>query len=42
MTSRIAIKPGKRSSQPCVQRLRITVWDVLSWLAAGVTDDHQK
>jgi uncharacterized protein (DUF433 family) len=42
MTSRIAIKPGKCSSQPCIHGLRITVWDVLSWLAAGMTDDHQK
>jgi uncharacterized protein (DUF433 family) len=38
MTSRIVIEPGKRSGQPCVRGLRITVWDVLSWLAAGMTE----
>jgi uncharacterized protein (DUF433 family) len=38
MTARIGIEPGKRSGQPCVRGLRITVWDVLSWLAAGMTE----
>src|SRR5208282_2715950 len=38
MTSRITIEPGKRSGQPCVRGLRITVWDVLSWLARGMTE----
>jgi uncharacterized protein (DUF433 family) len=33
--SRITIEPGKRSGQPCIRGLRITVWDVLGWLAAG-------
>jgi uncharacterized protein (DUF433 family) len=32
---RITIEPGKRSGQPCIRGLRITVWDVLDWLAAG-------
>jgi uncharacterized protein (DUF433 family) len=40
MTSRIAIEPGKRSGQPCIRRLRITVWDVLSWLGAGRTEEE--
>jgi uncharacterized protein (DUF433 family) len=31
----ITLKPGKRSGQPCIRGLRITVWDVLTWLAAG-------
>jgi len=35
---RITIEPGKRSGQPCVRGLRITVWDVLSWLAAGMSE----
>lgn len=38
MTDRITIEPGKRSGQPCVRGLRITVWDVLSWLAAGMAE----
>jgi uncharacterized protein (DUF433 family) len=31
----ITLEPGKRSGQPCIRGLRITVWDVLGWLAAG-------
>jgi uncharacterized protein (DUF433 family) len=38
MTDRMTIEPGKRSGQPCLRGLRITVWDVLSWLAAGMTE----
>ena len=37
--SRIPIEPGKRSRQPCIRGLRITVWDVLGWLAAGVDEE---
>jgi uncharacterized protein (DUF433 family) len=40
MTARISIEPGKRSGQPCVRGLRITVWDVLSWLAGGMTEQE--
>ena len=40
MTARITIEPGKRSGQQCVRELRITVWDVLSWLAGGVTEQE--
>ena len=29
-----------RSGQPCIRGLRITVWDVLGWLAAGVTQEQ--
>lgn len=35
---RITIEQGKRSGQPCIRGLRITVWDVLGWLAAGMTE----
>ena len=38
--ARITVEPGKRSGQPCVRGLRITVWDVLGWLAAGKTEDQ--
>ncbi len=38
--NRITIEPGKRSGQPCIRGLRITVWDVLSWLAAGRNEDQ--
>ena len=40
MTSGITIEPGKRSGQPCVRGLRITVWDVLAWLAGGMTEQQ--
>ena len=40
MGSRITIESGKRSGQPCIRGLRITVWDVLNWLAAGMTQDQ--
>jgi uncharacterized protein (DUF433 family) len=36
----ITIEPGKRSGQPCIRGLRITVFDVLSYLAAGMS--HQE
>ena len=37
--SRITIEPGKRSGQPYICGLRITVWDVLGWLATGGTQE---
>ncbi len=40
MDSRITIESGKRSGQPCIRGVRITVWDVLNWLAAGMTQDQ--
>jgi len=40
MNARITIEPGKRSGQPCVRGLRITVWDVLGWLAGGMTEQE--
>jgi len=39
-TSRITIEPGKRGGKPCVRGLRNTVWDVLGWLGAGMTEDQ--
>lgn len=29
----ITIEPGKRGGRPCIRRMRITVADVLGWLA---------
>jgi uncharacterized protein (DUF433 family) len=37
---RITIEPGKRSGQPCIRWLRITVWDVLNRLGAGMTEEQ--
>jgi len=33
----ITIEPGKRSGKPCIRGLRITVHDVLEYLAAGMS-----
>lgn len=37
---RIVIEPGKRGGKPSIRGLRITVYDVLSYLAAGMTIDE--
>ena len=34
---RITIEPGKRSGKPCIRGLRITVSDVLDYLASGMS-----
>ncbi len=36
----ITLEPNKRSGKPCIRGLRITVYDVLSYLAAGMTIDE--
>lgn len=36
----ITIDPGKRSGKPCVRGTRITVYDVLGYMAAGMS--HQE
>jgi len=33
----ITIDPGKRSGKPCIRGMRITVYDILGWLASGMT-----
>jgi uncharacterized protein (DUF433 family) len=36
----ITVEPGKRSGQPCIRGLRITVQDVLDYLAGGMSIDE--
>ena len=36
----ITIEPGKRSGKACIRGMRITVQDVLSYLAAGMTQEE--
>ncbi len=36
----LTLEPGKRSGKPTIRGLRMTVYDVLSYLAAGMT--HQE
>ena len=38
--SRITVTPGQRSGQPCIRGMRITVWDVLDMLAAGMGEEE--
>ena len=40
LLDRIPVEPGKRGGKPCVRGLRITVYDVLGWLAAGMTEQE--
>ncbi len=36
----ITIEPGKRGGKPCIRGMRITVYDVLEYLASGMTVDE--
>ena len=36
----IEMTPGKRSGKPCIKNTRITVYDVLGWLASGMTQQE--
>jgi uncharacterized protein (DUF433 family) len=36
----ITIDPGKRSGKPCIRGMRITVYDILEYLAGGMTESE--
>jgi uncharacterized protein (DUF433 family) len=36
----ITIEPDKRSGKPCIRGMRITVQDVLEYLASGMTEEE--
>ncbi len=36
----IRLNPNKRFGKPCVRETRITVYDVLGWMAAGMTNEE--
>ena len=36
----ITINPNKRSGKPCIRNLRMTVTDVLEYLASGMSEDE--
>lgn len=36
----ITIEPGKRGGKPCIRGMRITVYDVLEYLASGMPEDE--
>lgn len=37
---RITIEPGKRGGKPCIRGMRITVYDVLEYLASGMSEEE--
>ena len=39
-TEIITINPEIRFGKPCIRGMRITVYDVLGWLASGMTNDE--
>jgi len=38
--ARIVSEPGVRSGRPCVRDTRITVQEILRWLASGATEEE--
>jgi uncharacterized protein (DUF433 family) len=40
LEERITITPGVRGGKPCIKGTRITVYDVLEYLAGGMTEDQ--
>ena len=36
----ITIEPGKRGGKPCIRGLRITVYEVLEYLASGMAENE--
>ena len=36
----ITIEPGKRGGKPCIRGMRITVYDILEYLASGMTEQE--
>ena len=36
----LTIEPGKRGGKPCIRGLRITVYDVLEYLASGMSEEE--
>lgn len=34
----ITIEPDKRSGKPCIRGMRITVYDILEYLASGMSE----
>ncbi|MGH9370026.1 MAG: DUF433 domain-containing protein [Vicinamibacterales bacterium] len=37
---RITVNPSVRSGKPCIKGTRITVYDILEYLAGGMTEDE--
>ena len=37
---RITVEPGKMAGKPCIRGLRFTVYDLMSYLASGMTEEE--
>ncbi len=37
LSSRITLHPDIRGGRPCIRGMRISVYDILDWLASGMT-----
>lgn len=37
---RITIDPGKRGGRPCIRGMRMTVYDILSYIASGMSEEE--
>ena len=42
LLSRITIEDGKRGGRPCIRHMRITVGDILGWLASGRSEPDSR
>ena len=40
VSTRITVEAGKQGGKPCIRGLRITVWDILGWRGAGMTEEE--
>jgi len=38
--NRITIEPGKMGGKPCIRGLRFTVYDLMPYLASGMTEEE--
>ncbi|MCY4474398.1 MAG: DUF433 domain-containing protein [Chloroflexi bacterium] len=39
-TDIITVEPGKRGGKPCIRGLRVTVYDVLEYMASGMSEEE--
>jgi uncharacterized protein (DUF433 family) len=40
LRDRITVEVGKRGGKPCIRGMRITVYDILGWLASGMSSEE--
>ncbi len=40
LNPRITLEPGKMGGKPCIRGLRFTVYDLVSYLASGMSEEE--